>query len=652
VTVPVRFFPAEREIFRKPPWVRTFDWTRTKLRMPSGPGAGRLWDPVVTPYAEGVMDAWDHPRVETVYLMGPSQWTSKSTIMHACLLAELARKLAPIGLGMATWDQLSRKFEEAIHRYILQVPALREQLHPDPRKALQTDMVLWRGGDALFGMWAGSGPSWSSMSMKFVGIDEEDDYEDRMAVYGMIERVAAYLALGQAKVFRASKVRGMEKQPGAKSSEGCSTIYTDAKAQAHAWFRRLAHCPFCGTDQVMEHAHIVPVEPGNHDPRQIRERLLGRYRCPHCGNLWSDAMRDLAIRKGKWFCAELDMELDAWLAGPASESRGRLAVAFQICSWETTACSLSRVLADWFEAAHDPVKLQNFDNNHASIPYRTVVKEATESDLRRLVLPGHLRRVCPAETLALTCGIDMQKRGFWFMVLAWARDMTSWLVDWGRLATWADVETLVFDTAYPVDGQDGARAPIWRAAIDTGGGESEEEEWSKTAEVMAWLQLNMLRGPVFGVKGSSRRMDVPVRATTWGSNPGEKRQVQAWQGMVAGYMIDTHPLKDQLHYAMARDSKAPMFLSEDMEPSEAARLYRHLTSEKKRIIKGKETWAADSRANHLLDCAVYNRAAASPFWTPSLQLLNQPYLITEIDPSQFVSRPDSRIAGRRRSLHG
>lgn len=649
---PFAFTLAEREIFRRPAEISTYEWTRANLRMVTGPLKGRLWSPEWAPYAKGVMDAFDHPRVGTVFFMGPSQWTSKSTVGYACLFASLARKLTPVGIGMANAEQISRKMEEAIHRYILGIPALREQLHQDPRRAFTRDGVLWRGGDAIFGMWAGSGPSWSSSSMEITLVDEEDDYDDRLAVYGMIERTAAYLALGNPKVIRCSKVRGMERQPEAKSSEGCSTIYTDAKAQAHAWFRRTAVCPACGTEQVMEFGQIKPVEPGNRDPRQIRDRVLGRYECAHCGHLWSDATRDLAIQQGRWFCPELDMDLDAWLAGPATESRGRLAVAFTIRSWETTACSLSVVLADFFEARGDPVKLQNFDNNHACIPYRTVVKEATESDLRRLILPGHQRQVCPAEAVALTAGIDMQKRGFWFTVMAWTANLTSWLVDWGFLPGWADVEQLLFESTYPVDGMEGVRAPIWRAAIDTGGGESDQDGWSKTDEVMAWLQLNGLRGPVYGIKGASRRMDVPVRATTWASKPGDPRKMQAWLGTVAGFMVDTHTLKDQLHYALAQGSNTPMHLPEESAPGDLGRFIRHLTAEKKRVVKGKEVWAADHRANHLLDCCVYNRAAASPFWTPSLQLLAAPYFIVPQAPASSESRPYCRITGRRRSLRG
>lgn len=85
-------------------------------------------------------------------------------------------------------------------------------------------------------------------------------------------------------------------------------------------------------------------------------------------------------------------------------------------------------------------------------------------------------RTVPHGAVALTCGIDVQKRGFWYLVRAWMPTMASYVIDYGYLGSWDDVQALVFDTCYPVQGPDGSdvgeRMPIWRACIDSGGTET------------------------------------------------------------------------------------------------------------------------------------------------------------------------------------
>lgn len=123
------------------------------------------------------------------------------------------------------------------------------------------------------------------------------------------------------------------------------------------------------------------------------------------------------------------------------------------------------------------------------------------------------RARCPTARWPLTCGIDVQKRGFWYLVRAWMPTMASYVIDYGYLGSWDDVQALVFDTCYPVQGPDGSdvgeRMPIWRACIDSGGTET-EGVYTRTEEVYMWVRANGC-GVVHACKGASRPQAAPVR---------------------------------------------------------------------------------------------------------------------------------------------
>lgn len=79
----------------------------------------------------------------------------------------------------------------------------------------------------------------------------------------------------------------------------------------------------------------------------------------------------------------------------------------------------------------------------------------------------------------------------------------SHLIRYGFLESWYDLERWLFQDVY--NAENGAIYPVWRAGIDTGGGEGEEGEASMTEQTYHWLRTKS-RGRVFGIKGSSRSL--------------------------------------------------------------------------------------------------------------------------------------------------
>ncbi|UIJ36873.1 phage terminase large subunit family protein [Desulfobaculum bizertense] len=645
-STPFALLPAEKAIFKRRAKVSTYLWARQNLRIVSGPYRGQLWRPEVAPYAKAIMDAFDSPSVRKIFIVAPSQ-TTKTTIAYACLLAELAREMSPVGVGMPDEKALKRKFGEGLTQYIQRIPSLREQLHTDPRRALQTTRVEFRSGDGLYGMWAGSEAQMSSVSMRVVVLDEEDAYPDPMSVQTMEERVTAYEHMGNSKIIRVSKPRGLAES---------STIWRDACREAQVFYRFAARCPACGKLEFMEDSSIqicvtekeeLAALPREARAQEIQRRKLARYVCSGCKYAWTDQSRNLALRRGRWIPGH--MEEGAWKA--AEHTARPSVVAFHLRSWETVMVSLSTVLHDWFLAQDDPRRLQNYDNNRRAVPYRVITRETPADALRAMILEDQERGTCPPETWAVTCGIDVQMLGCWYVVRAWAKDGRSWLVDWGFLPEGlSEAEDVLLPKQYPVARREGVFAPIWRAAVDTGGGkDSNEHGWSKTEETYAWLQQAVLEWPVFGVKGAKREMAIPVKATTWGNQPGQPQKFQAFEGKIIGHMLDTRAFKDRIHSRLNPEAKmSPMYLHRESEPGELTEYIRQLTAERKIIENGKEVWKAGGRDNHLFDCEVYALAAADPMWTPAMRMLPEPALVfPQATPRQ--RKRTSKLSALRRS---
>ena len=619
---PFTFTPQEIEVLRAKPGLAalpTRDWAARHFRIADGSHRGRVFDHSMVPYAAGIMDVWDKPWTRKIVWAAPSQ-SAKTSVAYACLCSHLWRDPAGAGILMPDEQAAKRIFEKRFLRHFELSGELKQMLDHTDRHAAQSREVRLSMGVMVYALWAGSESRISSVTLRYLLGDEIDANEDRTATGIAEERLIAHPH--DSKCFLFSKIRGTDKQ---------STIWPEMKS-CQAQYEYEARCPACNTYQRMDQERIR-VPEGERDPVRIRAEKLAWYECSRCGYRWNDHVRNVAVARGRWVT-------DCLLEKPAT-------AGFHLPSWYSRFISLSRVMADFFKAraTGDPAEMRAWDNAHPCKPYqvRRIVTPAEQ--VKKMVLPDLVPLTVPDRALALTCGIDSQMQGFWFVVRAWARSGESWLVQYGWLNTWDEVHKLVFETSYPVAGT-GARMPVWRAAIDIGGGVVDEQTgWSKTDDVKTWLQEQPV-GKIYGIKGASRTMAESLRPTDIAGTPGVARKNQSQRLTI--YLIDTARFKESIHLARLRpDSAQPMWL----HSSPGDDYVRQMTAERKEVDAktGKEKWLAGSRANHLFDCEVYAAACADPVWTPSLRLLPEPvYVAQPRQPrtSSGYSHPAARMSGR------
>jgi phage terminase large subunit GpA-like protein len=311
------------------------------------------------------------------------------------------------------------------------------------------------------------------------------------------------------------------------------------------------------------------------------------------------------------------------------EVRSPRAVGFHVPAVLARSVSLSALLARRMaaEASDDPAVKMQFANDDLGIPHTPVEVQTDETrvlSLREAWLPP---RAVPQGAVAVTCGIDMQKRGFWFLVRAWMPNLSSFVIDYGTLEDWDQVRALVFDTHYPVLAPGGVPdcdpdadipphcltgelMPVWRAGLDTGGTDT-DGVFTRTEEAYMWVRANG-GGVVHACKGASHAQTANVRRVIRERMPHNGRPIP---GGLPLYLLDTGTIKTvEFSRMLNPENTQPLRLHAGCGQD----LAEHLSSERQVRRGARLAWERKGGPNHLLDCLMLSGACADATWTPSL----------------------------------
>ncbi len=384
---------------------------------------------------------------------------------------------------------------------------------------------------------------------------------------------------------------------------------------------------------------------GGRDATRQQITETARYACGECGGLWTSAEKNKAVSKGRRIprteptgyerrkFTHLNRLLSLF-------DGGRLDVMVQ--DW----CDIFKKQGTDFREA-----LKGFVNSTLAEPFEEVVIASTESKIlkARTGLPA---QIVPNQAVALTAFIDNQKYGFWFVVRAWARDFTSWNIHYGQLATWDDVERLLFETEYPVEGENNLAMKIWRAALDTGGGKK-FEDMSMTEEAYWWLRNNATgRGcRVWGTKGASSAMAGLLKI---GKALDKTPSGRPLPGGLSIITLNTNDLKENFHYRIGQAIKgrsrgAYLHAGEEVEHEEYV---SHILAEEKKVkANGTVYWDQVKKRNDLLDCEVGCAAVADPSW-PGGGVNLVVNRINTVRTGEIEPEPETTAPKKRRKMRG
>jgi phage terminase large subunit GpA-like protein len=607
----VRFTPGERRIFRgreRDPktnrpltvsqWIERYGMVVVK-------GRAVPWSKDRVPYAAGVLDWWNAPSIRKIYLCWAPR-TGKTNTAFACLSYSIDQAPGPVMYFMADEKSTRRISRRRIIPMLKGNPRLKRYLGERSEDTTTLHTRLTTGADIMMA-WATSAAEMASEEAQYTISDEVDKYPDAP------EKIKEADSLAQIDVRVGSFPHTSKQLYITSPSAWPSKIWNRIKAEADIVYCHTAICLICGHEQIMEFENFTWPDRVT-DPRTILSKRIGHYSCASCGMKWDDHARNRAVKKGRWLPGYLN-EKDEWHPFAPEDVPARpVAVAALQPSWYSPDVSLSQVIADYLHGKNDPEKEILFETRHRARPFRKHLQASTEVQL--LQHRTELRSgIVPAAAIALTCGIDVQKIGFWFVVRAWLEDLTSHKIQHGFVSTFADVEKIVFDTRWSIEGKLGLTMPIWRAAMDTGGGKSVNDVWTRTEEIYEWLRKWATHGVVFGTKGASRPQFGNVKVTVVDKMP--RSQVPIPGGLELR-ILATERYKSLLHWRLTRkgEESQRFYLDADTDTDYVKQFLaeRPVSTKKGTIWEGRG-------ANHLLDCEVLAAACADAQWVPSLTML-------------------------------
>jgi phage terminase large subunit GpA-like protein len=592
-------FPSEPEqkIFRKHKKIPVSRWCERYRYVTMSVLPGR-WRNEVTPYLAGIMDASFFPSVQTIILCkGPQVGGSES--INNCLGYAIDRDPGP-ALCIYPDEQTAREnSQDRIQPMIKTSPRLRSYMTgvEDDSSMLRISLQHM----PIYMAWARSAARLANKPIRYLIFDETDKYPETAG-----KKETDPISLGEARTITYRHNRKIWKISTPTTETG--NIWKALTTEAQVIFDFWATCPACGHHHRMtfgqiKWAHRTETGPDgkchSEDPETIEAEKLAWYECPQCLAEWNDYDRDRAVRDGDWRDRKTGMALFPYL-----KARTPVKIGFHIPSWISPFVGFSTVAAAFLRGQSDLNKFKDFHNKHLAEPWKMVITSKSEEQIlaARCELPP---QTVPENALALTCGVDTQKHGFWFAVRAWAADMTSWLIHYGFLATEAELDRIIYETAYPVANSERTMR-IFRALRDTGGGEK-YDDMSMTEESYLWILCNRGRGgcAIWGSKGSSRALPGmlsignEILATPAGKKlPGALRIIS----------IDTEKAKDQFHYRLQLASKddtrslpGALFLHAETGAEYAAQIL----AEEKQLIDKHEEWVnVHQRPNHLFDAEI------------------------------------------------
>lgn len=584
-------------IFTPPAQVTPSEWAAKNLVVPDGPRAGKLWDPKFTPYI-----------VEPLDNMGPESPVNRQAVRKSAQTGFTMMAIAgtghsidvdPIGgllMVQPTKDALDKFLRDKFNPTVEQSKSLARKVAPQISRSGEGSTAYnkrYPGGSAAFVI-ANSAAALRSMTKRRVIKDEASEYpadlEGQGSPHAMIEaRRLSFIASGDWK------------ETSISTPTVVGACYIDEAYKAGDQRRWHVDCPGCGEPFVFAF--------GKHFRFTESFPFEAHYVAPCCGTVIEHAQKNELVRMGS-ARAPVNAFLDrlglrnGWIAtqpGPGRYPSYHFdALSSPVTTWDYIA-------EKYIEARTSSGALQGF--------YNLVLGEAYEvrgdaPDHERLFerREDYRKLHIPDRGLMLTAFADVQMRGIYYEVVAWAPNRESWVVD-------ADV--IAGDTVDPHAGAFAALDEIYRReyvdafggrrgvdafGVDSGFRSHVVYEWCRTRHkayatkgVEGWARPALGMPSLQDVDLDGRRVTHGVRLWPIGNWPlkghwyEDLRRVQTNGVFPAGYC----------HFGRFLDTNYFRQITAEYLVPSSDRRYRS----KPWQIRGKED-------NHWLDCRIGNMALA------------------------------------------
>ena len=434
--------------FAPPPLLTVSEFADQEIVVTTGPLAGTHWQTDFAPYERGIMNAFHEPGVQTVVVMGSSQW-GKTACAVSIVAYHMAHDPCTILVVEPTVDPMAKDFaQNRLDPVIAASPALADVVSKKRAKDQSNTMLAktFRGGAIAIGG-ANSAASLASRAVRLLVLDEVDRYPAQLPGEG--NTIA--IALKRTTAYGRRRRIFMPSSPTLKD------------APIHAWFQRgdqrryHVPCPECGVLFSYQWKQVRWIDD---DP------VTARLHCPSCDHGLDDVERVSVLAQGEW------------VAGNPGQ-QDQAVVSFHIWEAYSPMSSLRAIVAEFLKARADQKRgdkstMHTWQNTTLGEPVDTDAGEGVEPTallLRREAVEPEVE--VPAGACCLTMGVDVQDDRLEALVVGWGPGEESWLVERRRFdgdttqpGPWLELDALL---DRPFRHALGAQLMIHATCIDSAG---------------------------------------------------------------------------------------------------------------------------------------------------------------------------------------
>lgn len=560
----VDWFPEELEAFKPPERYTVSEWADNFRVLTSVSAEPGRWRTNRTPYLKEPMDRFTDPLIEKIVLCFGAQLGKTETELNMIGYA-LDQTSFPTMMVYPTDTIAKFASDKRVQPMIKSVKSISDKFDENS-KLLELD---FNNGNYMVLVGANSPSGLSSRSIKYLFFDEIDKYP----AFAGKEADPIKLATERTKTFVDKKIV-MVSTPTVESGN-----IWQAFMSANERRQYYVPCPHCGVSQTLKFKQIKWPEEHNDNADMIRDTAY--YKCEHCGERIYDKHKMEMLRRGEWRAVN------------ESQSKVR-SVSYHLSSIYSPWVTFGDVAYEFKNSKDTPATLMNFINSWLAEPWKSSKTKSTQN--MEFTQSNYPCGVVPDKAVLLIASVDVQLDYFWWEVRAYAPGVKSYLIDYGQVSTWEDLEEIIINREYP--SEYGEPRQVMKAGIDSG---------FRTDEVYQFCS----RFPevCIPVKGSSNHSTMAAPYT----------MTSLEKGVVGGlklYVLNTDYWKDFIFARMIRpadeDGTIHLYKACPQEYSD------HLRSEEKQEIRNVKTGAVTVQwkpltshpVNHLLDTCTYNAAVA------------------------------------------
>lgn len=601
------FAGAFAERLRPKPKLTVSAWAdqhrRLSLKSSAEPGP---WRTSRVPYAREIMDELSAESLAEEVIFVASTQVTKTEIGLNFLGYAIAHSPGPALAVLPTIEIGQLWSKQRLTPMIDASPALREKIGPERSRDGSNTVMMKEYPDGVLRIGgANSPPSLSSMPVKYLVCDEVDRYPRDVGANqeGAGEGDPVDLAEARTTSFARRKIY----KASSPTIQSLSRIWKDWLRSSQGEYH--LPCPHCHELQVLARENL------HYDPARPEETAA--FACVHCGALIPESAKP-------------------WMHDPANGAKwihrfpDRVKVrGFHLSAWYTVlglGKSWGALARRWEEVKLDPLRRKTYINTVDGLCFEDPT-EKLDWEVVRARAGGFALREIPAGCLALTAGVDVQKRYLAVHVVGWGREMAAWVVDYVEIPgdptqgeVWEALDELL---ERPLANRFGASMRILAAAVDAG-------NWQD--DVLRYTRPRRQRG-IFAIKGVEGHGKTILTTAT---RPDKNRRGRTSKLSADLWNVATAPAKEWLFHRLQEDARrlAPdqLIRFPDGLPEE---YYTQLCAEIWDPHKRK--WVKQQARNEALDTFNYAHAAAH---YPGLRL----HLMKEADWARLeaVLEPKTR----------